>query len=265
MLPVNPAARFRRTTGFTLLELALALFLLSLLLGGLSIPLQAQVEARKIAETERTLDKAREALLGYAAANGYFPCPADATSAGREPPGTNHATGHCPVWHGYLPAATLGFSASDGRGYAVDGWGLAANRIRYAVAEYAVGAPGNSQTFTRAGGLRAAGISSLGSTTLSLFHVCDSGKGVVAGAHCGTATTLVSSAPVLIWSSGANAQSGGTSAHEAQNPNANGGSADRLFVMRPRSAGAGNEFDDIVVWIPMPILIARMLAAGHLP
>ena len=31
----------------------------------------------------RLLDLAQEMLLGYAAANGYFPCPADAASQGR--------------------------------------------------------------------------------------------------------------------------------------------------------------------------------------
>jgi hypothetical protein len=28
---------------------------------------------------------------------------------------------------------------------------------------------------------------------------------------------------------------------------------------------SGNEFDDIVTWIPMSMLLARMLAAGQLP
>lgn len=256
----TPAAR-----GFTIIELAVALLLMSLLIGSIVVPLQNQIEARKTEETGRTLDKAREALLGYAAANGRFPCPADAASHGREPAGSNPGTGYCPSYHGFLPAATLGFPASDGQGYAVDGWGTTANRIRYAVADSTVGPPANTRAFTRTHGMRAAGISSLSDTGLSLFHVCDSGKGVAGGTHCGLAATLVSTAPVVVWSAGSNAASGGASVHEAQNPNPNGGSADRIFVMRPRASAAGNEFDDIVAWIPMPILIGRMLAAGHAP
>ena len=42
--------------------------------------------------------------------------------------------------------------------------------------------------------------------------------------------------------------------HEAQNPNPNGGSADRIFVSRGVSAAAGHEFDDILTWIPVPSL-----------
>ena len=44
-----------------------------------------------------------------------------------------------------------------------------------------------------------------------------------------------------------------------------GDSADRIFVMTVRSSAPGNEFDDIVMWIPMPTLVARMVASGQLP
>jgi hypothetical protein len=113
--------------------------------------------------------------------------------------------------------------------------------------------------------MRVAGIAALGDPALSLFHVCASGKGVAAGKSCGSAGTLVSTTPVVVWSAGGNAASGGASLDEAQNPNPNGGSEDRVFVMRVRSSVAGNEFDDIVRWIPMPVLVARMFAAGQLP
>lgn len=255
----------RSTRGFTLIELAVALFLVSLLFGSIFIPLQTQVENRKIEHTEELLDKARDALLGYAAANGHFPCPADNAGGGREPAGSDHSTGECPSYHGFLPAAALGLPASDAQGYAVDGWGITANRIRYAVAGYSVGPPTNTRAFTRMNGMRTAGIASLADSALSLFHICDSGRGVSAGANCGTALTLTSTTPVVIWSAGGNAATGGSSVHELQNPNPNGGSSDRIFVMRTRSDVAGNEFDDIVRWIPMPILISRMLAAGHVP
>jgi hypothetical protein len=85
------------------------------------------------------------------------------------------------------------------------------------------------------------------------------------GSTCGKAVTLVSSTPAVIWSSGPNAASGGASIHEAQNPHANGGSADRLFVSRARSNASGAEFDDQVAWLPMSVLLHRLLAAGQLP
>jgi hypothetical protein len=246
-----------------MIELAVALFLIALLLGSIAMPLQAQLEMRKAEETARTLDRARTALLGYAAANGYLPCPADDNSVGQEASGTNHETGHCPTWFGFLPAAALGMDVPESRGYAVDAWGTFANRIRYAVAPYTVGTVTNA--VTRVNGMRNAGIARLSDPALSLFHVCDSGSGVSPGSTCGKAVTLVSSTPAVIWSSGANAGTGGASPHEAQNPHVNGGSADRLFVSRARSDAPGAEFDDQVAWIPMSVLLHRLLAAGQVP
>lgn len=251
--------------GFSVIELALALFLIALLFGSVFVPLRARVEARRIGDTESILDRARDALLGYVSAHGYFPCPADEASNGQESAGTNHLTGMCASYHGYLPAAALGLSALDENGYALDAWGTSANRIRYAVARDSIGAAANSAALTRMTGMRAAGIAALSDPALSLLHVCSSGRGVNGGVNCGAAQTLVSTAPAVIWSSGPNAPTSGISTDEAQNPNRNGGSADRLFVSHVRSDAAGNEFDDLVAWIPMPILIHRMVAAAQLP
>jgi type II secretory pathway pseudopilin PulG len=253
-----------RSTGFTIFEIAIALFIIGLLFGSIFMPLQTQVDSRKLEQTEELLAAAREALLGYAAARGHFPCPADATSAGRESAGADHVTGTCPTYQGFLPAATLGFKGSDGQGYASDAWGTAANRIRYAVSNQTIGAASNTNALTRTHGMRTAGMSELGNPALSLFQVCAAGSGVGA-ASCAGAGTLVSTTPIVVWSSGANAAMGGMSLHEAQNPNDKGGSADRIFVSRVRSDAAGRQFDDIVTWIPMPILIGRMVAAGQLP
>jgi prepilin-type N-terminal cleavage/methylation domain-containing protein len=253
-----------RTRGFTLLELAVALFLLSLLFGSLFLPLQAQLQARKTEETDRILDRAREALLGYAAANGYFPCPADGARGGTEPPEADHGAGACPSYFGFLPAAMLGLQPADSQGYAIDAWGSPSSRIRYAVAPYTAGKVANP--FTRVNGMRAATISSLGDPALSLFHVCSSATAVVEGTSCGPGSALVSTAAVVLWSVGENGASGGGAGRdEAQNPNPNGGSADRIFVSRTRSTGPGGDFDDQVVWIAMPTLIARLVAAGQLP
>jgi prepilin-type N-terminal cleavage/methylation domain-containing protein len=125
-----------RTQGFTLIELAVALFILMLLLGSIIVPLTTQVEQRKISDSRKVLDDARDALLGFAAANGRLPCPASAASNGAESfaAGGSAANGNCSnFFDGFLPAAALGLSPTDTQGYALDGWGLAQNRIRYAV------------------------------------------------------------------------------------------------------------------------------------
>ena len=132
------------TIGFTILEHAVSLSVIALMLGTIMVPLQTQIENRKTDETRRSLELAQEMLLGFVAANGYFPCPADASSNGQEPLGTSHATGSCPVWHGFLPAALLGFKPADEQGYALDAWESAHNRIRYAVSSQTIGGVPNA-------------------------------------------------------------------------------------------------------------------------
>lgn len=250
--------------GFTLIELAVALFVLMLLLGSIVVPLTTQVEQRKVSDSRKALDDARDALLGFAAANGRLPCPASATSNGAESfaSGGSAANGNCSnFFDGFLPAAALGLTPTDSQGYALDGWGLAQNRIRYAVATQTVN--GISNALTRSGGMSAAGLTNLAST--QFLYVCNSGVGVNANTNCGTAVALSSNAVAVIYSVGANAATGGTSAHEAENPNPNGGSADRIFVSRDRGDAAGSEFDDLVTWIGTSPLFNRLIAAGQLP
>jgi len=254
----------RRDTGFTLIELAVALFILMLLLGSIIVPLTTQVEQRKASDTRKALEEAREALLGFAAANGRLPCPASATSNGNESfaAGGSAANGNCSnFFDGFLPAAALGLAPTDSQGYALDGWGLTQNRIRYAVANQTVN--GVTNPLTRSNGMSAAGLTALAAA--QFLYVCNSGVGVNAGANCGTAVALSSNAMAVIYSVGANAATGGTSAHEAENPNPNGGSADRIFVSRDWSNAAGTEFDDLVTWIGTSPLFNRLIAAGQLP
>ncbi len=42
------------------------LVIVTILIGGLAVPLSAQIEARRIAETRKTMEEAREAMVGYA-------------------------------------------------------------------------------------------------------------------------------------------------------------------------------------------------------
>lgn len=55
--------------GFTLIELAIVLVIVTLLVGGLAMPLSAQIQARRIAETRTEMNATRDALLGFAMSN----------------------------------------------------------------------------------------------------------------------------------------------------------------------------------------------------
>ena len=254
-----------RERGLTLIELAVALVIVAMLLGSILVPLTRQVENRKVDETQRLLEQAREALLGYVAARGYFPCPATATTNGAEPNATtdtpagptDHNTGVCGTYYGFLPAVQLGFTPVDSQGFAVDGWGQTQNRIRYAIASQTSG--GITLPFTRSGGMVAATISNLGQG--DYLYICASASGVTAN-DCGTTASnrITSTAVAVIWSLGPNAATGGTSLNEAENLD-----SDRIFVSRVRSDITGSVFDDMVTWIPVTTLISRQISAGQLP
>lgn len=116
--------------GFTLAELAIAMVIIGLLLASAFIPLSAQIELRAISDTQRTMDGIREALIGYAQANGRLPCPAipgtatgavDATTL--EPAGVEDtnpypatATAVCRRTLGVIPWSTLGVPETDSWG-----------------------------------------------------------------------------------------------------------------------------------------------------
>lgn len=264
-----------RAAGFTLIELAVVIFIIALLLGSLFVPLQSQVESRKYDETQRIIDQARDALLGYAAAHGYLPCPADFAlgSNGAEAAGSTHGAGAgaCPasvtattggvnVYIGFLPAVTLGLTPTDANGYAVDSWGF---RIRYAVSSSTVN--GVNRPFTNTNGMRNALMTNIINSN-TLLNVCMAVPVPASTTACSPATTvLASTAIAVVWSLGPNAQtSGGTSGVEAEN--AEGlAAADRIFIKRDLSKVVGSEFDDVITWISPPLLFNRLIAAGQLP
>lgn len=262
----NRRGRAAQARGFTLIELAIALFIITLVLGALLVPLTTQIAQRRISDTQKTLDDLKEALLGFAVSTTRLPCPASATSNGVEsfctsatpnPCGaellTYQAHGRCfAQYNGFVPGTTLGLAATDAQGYAIDAWGT---RIRYAVT---ASASANVSIFTSTSGMRTTTLTALAPD----LYVCASSS-VVTATTCGTAQILTSSAPAVIFSLGLNANTGGgTSADEAANLN-----GDQVFVSRVRSdpGSAGGEFDDIVTWLSENVLYNRMVAAGQLP
>ena len=52
----------QRQRGFTLIEMAVAVFIITLLLGSILVPLTTQVEQRQISDTQKALEEIKEAL-----------------------------------------------------------------------------------------------------------------------------------------------------------------------------------------------------------
>ena len=51
--------------GFTLIEMAVVLVILALLLGGLLLPLSAQLDQKNYTDAKRQLESSMEAVMGY--------------------------------------------------------------------------------------------------------------------------------------------------------------------------------------------------------
>jgi prepilin-type N-terminal cleavage/methylation domain-containing protein len=268
-----PVASLRKCNaaqrGFTLVELAIVMFIIALLLGGMLLPLSAQQDVRSFGDTQKTVSSLREALLGFAMANDRLPCPASGSSFGLEVFCTA-ASGACTdttavqshgrcaySYNGFFPAATLGFSPVDTSGFVLDEWGSDTNnRVRYAVTK------SNSYAFTTPSGMQ-----TIGMTTLAPdLQVCNTGTGLSTAtpdtAACATNAALSSDAVAVIYSLGKNSGIAGTGTHEQHNPNPiTTVVADRAFVNAPQST----DFDDQIIWLSKSRLFNRMVTAGRLP
>jgi type II secretory pathway pseudopilin PulG len=247
--------------GFTLVEIAITLLIVTLLLGGLVPTISSQVEQRNLNDTRKQLDEIQQALLGYAVSYGRLPCPAMNSGTESFASGGNAANGKCSnFYNGYVPAATLGLNGLDAQGFLNDAWG---NRLRYAVSSWSSASFGVNNVFTSANGMSIVGISNLTPNLL----VCASATGV-SSTSCGAGNSLTpNGAAAIIYSTGKNGGYGGSGTDEAENPNPNSTNNNLIFISHPptNNAATNGEFDDIVIWLSGYALINRMVAAGQLP
>lgn len=259
-----PGSRVRMpsgTRGFSLIEVAIAMFIIVLLIGSVLVPLTTQVEQRQASETQKLLEDIKEALIGHAVAKGYLPCP-DRTTGGA---GTANdtandgiedftAAGACfsTTASGNVPWVTLGIGASDP-------WG---NRFRYRVHfNYAQRSP-----------LAVFSLSSVTNLTVTTLSV--GGALLTAASPDGAVAVIISHGKNGYGAMNSltnTAQPAPVSPDELDNFTAGGGQS---FTSRTPTAFASPcggvnqplcEFDDIVIWIGKFTLFNRMVAAGKLP
>jgi prepilin-type N-terminal cleavage/methylation domain-containing protein len=218
----------RTSRGFTLVEMAIGLAIIALLLGMLMVPLGTQMDQQRYGETQRQLDLARDAVIGFALATGRLPCPATPTIAtGAAGAGTEN----CALAEGVVPWAAIGVPETDA-------WG---RRLTYRVTVAFADAP-------------AVG-------TLSSFLLTDSGDMTITNGAVNIATQV----PAVIVSHGKNGlgafdtngvQIAGAAGNELENANGN-----TTFISRTNAP----DFDDLLIWVSASVLKSRMVAAGRLP
>jgi len=226
-----------RQRGFTLVELAIALVIVSVLAGGMLLTLRAQYAQKQLDETRTALDEAREALLAYASATGHLPCPAQDGTPGNGQE-QRDASGACTRVRGLLPWETLGLRA-------IDGWN---QRLAYQL----------SPAFSRDG----------------IDMEASEGNILVRGAG-GVSLAADNAVAAAVWSLGNNGTFA-TQPSGSRNPGPGAGADEQAndpgtaglrLIARDSSdaANAGGAFDDHVIWISRFVLFGKMMSAGRLP
>lgn len=212
--------------GFTLVEMAIVLVIIGLLLGGMLMPLSAQLEQRRISETQKALDEINQALIGFAVANKRLPCPSTQTDPAATGYGAEDA--YCsatPIAEGYLPWKTLGVAE-------LDAWGI----------------PRTTAAAPWLGYWRYRVDRNFAVTFTLTTSFADS---LVVRNSAGANLTTTTERPVaIIYSTGPNKTADGQNA-----------TFDAIYQNDTPSSA----FDDIAIWVSRPILFNRMVAAGKLP
>lgn len=245
----RPASK-KRSVGFTLVEMAIVLMIVGILLGGILVPLSAQMDQQNITNTQKALSEIKDAIIGYALVNGQLPCPADPTIAtGLTNAGISRAT--CTTAAnstGVVPWATLGLNETDA-------WG---SRYTYRV---------TSDFADSIASATYGGCIPSPTPTLASFGLCSSGNlNVLSAASAGV--TVAANVPAVIishgkstagaWTTKGTQLAVGSNADEQANSD---GSVNLNYV----SHTPAPTFDDLVVWISPSILFNRMVTAGKLP
>lgn len=235
--------------GFTLVELAIVLVIVGLLLGGLIVPITAQMDMKNYSDEKKSMEDINSALFGYAMSNGYLPCPAISFSNGAENRTGTTCTGNSRV--GYLPWATLGL-------HKLDSWG---HIYKYSVTlAYADSNPANKISLSplTPGDITIKTRDTLGNLTvlttgsLSPAAVISMGKNSAFAYRDDDGTQI------------ANTSVGTTNADEITN-----GTQSLIFISRTftenKNTTYGGEFDDVVSWISPGIYASKMVQANQLP
>lgn len=114
--------------GFTLIEMALVLMIVSLLMVGSLVTLTSQGEQVKYTDSRHFLSQIKQALLSFSDVNGYLPCP-DIDRDGVE---DRVVSGACAGAEGTVPYRDIGLRLAEAR----DGF---ANLVGYVVNDGATG------------------------------------------------------------------------------------------------------------------------------
>jgi prepilin-type N-terminal cleavage/methylation domain-containing protein len=223
--------------GFTLIEIAIVLLIVSIILGYTVAMVPVQQELKQYREAEAEMDRIVESLYAFAEVNGYLPCPAwsndianptptqtsngfecrdggDASACDQRPP----TDGNCEHFFGFLPGKTLGLEGrySSVNKLLLDPWGMP---YRYQVTNSDGGVGLLTEDFVTPGAMKQEQIANLrpdlvicsvdpSATSAGTDDECLNAAQVIFGAYNSNACTGtdVDCAPAVVLSTGKDAK-----------------------------------------------------------
>lgn len=282
----------RNQQGFTLVEIAIVLLIVTILLGYTVALFPRQQELKQYRAVEQEMDDIIAAIIGFAQVNGRLPCPTNPDLFGVENGGGG---ANCLNYGGFVPINTLGISGRvNADTLLLDPWG---NPYRYYVSfsDSPVSGTVGVHDFVQAPELRAVGIidsDADGYTDLDGRYVICDDNGTTIGDECTGANEVFGNpngagdyggAPFVLLSMGKNWSNvpindelenrGGSLSNTDLGIN-NGLSGNEYFLKDVlagettfirRPTGFADDFDDVVKWASPHILFSKMIEAGRLP
>ncbi len=283
--------------GFTLVEIAIVLLIVTVLLGYTVAMFPRQQELKQYRAADAEMDRIIATIIGFAQVNGRLPCPSIPNSVGIEDGG---GVADCNNYGGFVPVSTLGIQGRLNEDLLLmDPWG---NPYRYYVTDTDEDIDGNSD-FVNRNEMRDIGLvdvrNPVGDGYIDLdgrFLICDdngttiddqcTGAAEVFGRFLAGAVAIddqYGGAPFVLLSMGKNwadtpiddelENRGGdlsdTDLGLGLGPSLNEyflkdvANDETTFVRRP--TGFGDDFDDIVKWVSPNVLYSKMIEAGQLP
>jgi prepilin-type N-terminal cleavage/methylation domain-containing protein len=282
--------------GFTLIEIAIVLLVVTILLGYTVAMFPIQQELKQYRQVNREMDEIIQHLIGFAQVNGRLPCPdtnGDINSTGTGiidgmedtddridytvvPPvlGTDGIPDDCKAYSGFVPAGTIGiYRGIDDNGRLLDPWG---QPYRYHVSNINMDTDADPLTsdpfdLVSPNGIREAGLSNV----VPNLNICNTSLNASAtNLTCTEAgvggTNVVASVAAVLISSGKDRGSipsdGTRSPIQAENlDDFHDGTNDLVYTYSTRRDVVDAEYDDVVKWISPNVLYSKMINADRLP
>jgi prepilin-type N-terminal cleavage/methylation domain-containing protein len=278
----------RYESGFTLIEIAIVLLIVTILLGYTVALFPVQQEIKQYRQVEEEIKEIIGQLIGFAQINGRLPCPdtsgdinetgisgvidgqADTddliiNATGALAPSTDGLIDNCKAFFGFLPSATLGMNGDiNVDGQLQDPWG---EPYRYHISNVTTaGFP--AIDLVSPNGIRDEGIANTApdifictdSNAIGLETTCkDVGSNQVTGGIAAVVISTGKDRNIAV-------NRTNNSAIQIENlDDFHDGTNDKLYVSSTRSDVVNAQYDDVVKWLSTNQLFTKMIEADQLP